>query len=110
MEQVFENGSDHDTRDILIKIDAELICFYFNEQYRLRQNWINEEREKRIESGEEDLTDDEQSNHEFYWIPIDQWKSDRKDTRQGRGDNWHYHMNKKSWFSSEMYEYIEKNV
>jgi hypothetical protein len=42
---------------------------------------------------------------EFYSIPLNEWISD-KSNRQGRDDNWHAHMMRKTWFNQEMKDFI----
>lgn len=110
-EGVFKNGSSNrgDTRDIMIRIEDEHICFYYYENYLRQKEWIEKETERRIEEGEEPLTQDESANHEFYWIDKDHWIKDATE-RQDRDDNWHTHMERKSWFTSEMKKFINQNT
>lgn len=113
MQEVFKSGSKHDQnvpRTIMIKIEDNLIEFFFYEQYLRQQNWVEEETDRRLNYGGEELTEDEKGNHNFYWIDIADWKSDRVTTRQDRPDNWHTHMYEKNWFTDEMYDFIEKHT
>lgn len=107
-QKVFNNGNGSD-RDIMIRIEDAFIAFYFYEQYLRQEAWIDEETENRLQNGMEELTEDEKGNHEFYWIPKDDWKRD-KTQRQDRPDNWHNHMNHKNWFTQEMADFINKNT
>lgn len=102
MQQVFENGNERDGRTILIKIENGSIAFYFYEKYVKQTEWIQQEEERRKESGEYGLTDDEKSNSEFYWIRIDDWRND--------ANNFHEHMREKTWFTEEMEKYMDKNT
>lgn len=72
-------------RTVLIKIAEDYILFYH------------------------DLTRPEVDVDEFYSIPVDEWISDRTE-RLDRGDNWHTHMDEKSWFTLEMKTFIDKNI
>ena len=72
-------------------------------QTKLRQIGISIDNEFII------FTYPEEENRDFYHIPIKQWKDDLTE-RQGRGDNWHYHMMEKEWFSSEMKDYIDSKI
>lgn len=110
MKQVFNNGSDHDRRMILIEITEDHIEFFFNEYYLRKLEWIESETEKRLEHGQDDLTDEDLEVNGFYWVGKDDWISDRTKTRQGREDNWHYHMMQKNWFTQEMKDWIDKNT
>jgi len=51
-----------------------------------------------------------ESNREFYAIPTDEWIDDRATTRQGREDNWHFHMTEKNWFNQDMKKFIDDNT
>jgi len=107
MEQVFNNGSAGDTRQILVRIKDGYIEFFFYDQYLRQLNWINEETERRLESGEEELTEEEKGNNSFYWFGTDEWVKD-KTQRLDRPDNWHQHMGRKNWFTKEMADFINK--
>jgi len=48
-----------------------------------------------------------EGNREYYWLGTDEWKRDVTE-RLDRGDNWHIHMRHKTWFSDEMYQYINQ--
>lgn len=110
-EGIFTNGNSGrgDTRDIMIIIEDEFISFYFHEQYLRQKAWINEEIERREEVNEEPLNQDELANHEFYWIPKEDWIRD-KTQRLDRGDNWANHMSHKNWFTKEMKKFIDDNT
>lgn len=109
MEKIFENGSRNDNRQILITIYNNFIEFFFYDQYRRQNNYINEMEEK-FRNGEcEELEEDQKTVNGFYWINTDEWVSDRTG-RKDREDNWHKHMKTKNWFTHEMYDYIDKNV
>lgn len=108
-QQIFSNGSKIDTRDIMIRIKGNFIAFYFYEQYLRQQAWVDEETEYRLQNGMEELTDYEKGNHEFYWIPKDDWKRDKTE-RLDRGDNWHNHMSHKNWFTKEMKDFIDSKT
>lgn len=41
-------------------------------------------------------------DREFYWIEIDDWKDQQR--------NWISHMERKRWFTSDMTEFINKNI
>jgi hypothetical protein len=107
MEKVFNNGSVGDARQILVRITGGYIEFFFYDQYLRQLNWINEETERRLESDEEELTEEEKGNHSFYWFSSDEWTKD-KTQRLDRPDNWHKHMERKNWFTKEMADYINK--
>lgn len=50
-----------------------------------------------------------EGNREFYHIPKEEWISD-KVNRQDREDNWHAHMMRKTWFCSNMRDFINENT
>lgn len=50
-----------------------------------------------------------EGNREFYSIPIQEWVRDRTE-RQGREDNWHFHMKEKVWFNEDIKKYIDEIV
>lgn len=101
MKKVFNNGSSHDKRKIMIEIEEEAICFYFFEQYLRQENYLQVEAERRSMCGEDDLTEDEKRNDEFYWIDKDEWRRNV--------NNWHNHMEEKNWFTNEMKEWMDDN-
>lgn len=101
-QKVFKNGNDWDSRKILIQISEGYIEFFFEEQYNRKKSWILEETERRNECGEEPLTEDELSNSNFYWIMIDDWIIPER----GFED----HMSRKSWFTNEMKNFLNKNL
>lgn len=45
----------------------------------------------------------------FYRIPTYEWISDRTE-RQGREDNWHFHMMEKTWFCEKMKNFINDST
>jgi hypothetical protein len=96
--------SSPQSRRIIIEISSEYISFFHEDNVQRQQEWLQEQIENDVEVSEDDKKVDE-----FYYIPINEWVSDRT-TRQDRGDNWHYHMIEKSWFTREMYLFIDKNV
>ena len=108
---IFENGNSHrgDTRQIMIRIEDGVISFYFYEQYLKQQNWIDGEAQRRFECGEEELTEEEKGNHEFYWIDASDWHKSKTENLD-RGDNWHTHMNEKAWFTEEMEKFLDLNT
>ena len=69
-------------RPITIKVGEHFITFHFKKEH----------------------------DREFYSIPKYDWISDRKETRQGREDNWHNHMKEKVWFSGRMENFINSNT
>lgn len=101
MQQVFTNGSNHDDREILIKSDNNHFSFYFYRQYLNQINWIDEEKEKRMEEGADNLIEEESTAHEFYWIDKEEWRRNL--------NNWHTHMRSKNWYTDKMYEWMNKN-
>ena len=105
MRKTFNNGSKHDSREIYIEIKGGVFSFYFTEQFKRQQNWIEEEIERR---GGDDLEEDEKGNHEFYWFAAEDWESD-KTNRLDREDNWHRHMRHKNWFTEEMANFLNNN-
>lgn len=108
-EAVFSNGSKHDSREIMIRINEDYIEFFFYEQYLRQKEWIENETERRFQCGEEELTEDEAGNHNFYWFGKNDWKRDKTE-RLDRPDNWHKHMERKTWFTKEMTDFINKNT
>lgn len=42
-EAVFSNGSKHDSREIMIRINEDYIEFFFYEQYLRQKEWIENE-------------------------------------------------------------------
>lgn len=69
-------------RPITVKIDNEFIVFHYTEE----------------------------DDREFYHILVKEWVSDKHTTRQGREDNWHFHMKEKSWFNQDIEEFINSNT
>ena len=108
MEQIFQNGNKHDSRQIMIRIDKEAIEFFFYEQFIRRQEWIDEQTEKAEKYGDF-LEEEDTENLGFYWINKRDWISDRTE-RLDREDNWHFHMKEKNWFTDEMEKFIDANV
>lgn len=102
MRKEFNNGSAHDKRNIDIEINDGIVSFYFSEQYKKQQKWIEYEIENR---GEDNLDEDEKGNHEFYWFDLGDWERDKTE-RLDREDNWHTHMNQKNWFTQEMANFL----
>jgi len=109
MQKVFENGSEGDNRGILIVISEELIEFYYYKQFLYHRNWVKEETKKRIENSQEDLTEDEIADNTFYWIDKQNWIN-HKTQMLDRPDNWHNHMSRKRWFTSEMAKFMNENT
>lgn len=107
MQQVFNNGSNGDNRQILIKINDGYVEFFYYEQYLLQLKWIEEETERRLEYNGEELTEEEAGNHSFYWMGLEEWIND-KTQRLDRDDNWHKHMRRKNWFTEEMADFINQ--
>lgn len=109
MEKIFANGNNEDKRDILIKINDVNIEFFFYDQYKRQNNYIQEMEEK-YRNGECDKLEDEQKQiYGFYWINTYEWKHD-KTNKLDREDNWHTHMKRKRWFTSNMEDYINNNL
>ena len=111
MEKVFKNGNSArgDNRDILIKIKDGYIEFFFNDQYLRQAKWVEEETERRKEVNEPELTEDEAGNHNFYWFDAADWHKSKSENLD-RGDNWHKHMERKSWFTNEMETFLDLNT
>lgn len=107
-EAVFSNGSNHDNRKIMIRINDD-IEFFFYDQYLRQKQWIEEETERRLQCGEDELTEDEESNNSFYYILKQDWISDKTE-RLDREDNFHTHMMRKTWFTKEMKDFIDKST
>lgn len=105
MEQVFQNGSKHDKREIMIKIENGCVQFFFYEQYLKRKQWVEEETQRKLEYVEQELTEDESENNEFYWFELSEWVKDKTE-RLDRADNWHKHMIHKNWFTKEMASFL----
>ena len=108
-QSVFNNGSKHDTRDIMIRIDDTHIEFFFYEQYLRQKQWIEDETERRFQEGQDELLEDEAGNHGFYWIGTDDWHKSKKENLD-RPDNWHNHMKEKNWFTKEMKSFLDLNT
>lgn len=104
MQQVFANGSNADTRDILIIISDEVIEFFFKEYYDRHNQWLSSQEEN---GNIEYLDEDEKANNGFYWIDKQHWIKDKTE-RLDRPDNWHKHMAHKMWFTGEMADFINK--
>lgn len=100
MEKVFKNGSKGDYRDILIKKKDGVIEFFYHQQYLNQDNWVDAENERRFKSGEDDLSEDEAMNNNFYWIDEEDWKRNL--------NNWHEHMSEKNWFTEEMSKWMDQ--
>ncbi len=107
-QKVFENGNPRDGREILIKIIDDTIYFFYNENYRLHENWVHEETERRNQCVEEELTEEEKHYPEFYWIDKEDWHKS-KTQNLDRGDNWHVHMKEKNWFTPLMEKFMDDN-
>lgn len=107
--KVFTNGSNGDNREIFITINDESIEFFYYRDYLRQQEWIQNEIERRLESGEDELTEDETANNGFYWINKADWKNDMTE-RLDDPSNWINHMNEKNWFTSKMEDFINQNV
>jgi len=80
MQKTFYNYLDG-KRPITIKIGKDFITFHYKNE----------------------------NDREFYDIPKSEWISDRTG-RQGREDNWHFHMMEKTWFCEEMKQFINDNT
>lgn len=98
-------SSGHDNRTIYIEIDDNFISFYFESAI----NYFNSRQQYLADNNIEPNEDEPKEPTEFYWIPTDEWISDRTN-RQGRGDNWFIHMREKNWFTKEMEKFIDENV
>ncbi len=109
MQKVFTNGSEHDNRDIMIEIKDGYIEFFFNDYYLKQSKWIEEETQRRLDEGGEELTDDEAGNHGFYWMSADDWRKSKTENLD-RADNWHIHMNQKNWFTPSMEKFMDDNT
>ncbi len=108
-EEIFNNGSEHDKRRIMIRINNGYVEFFFYDQYLRQKQWIEEETERRFQDGEDELTEDESGNHNFYWFGVDEWVKDKTE-RQDQNDNWHKHMRRKNWFTLKMEDWINENT
>ena len=53
------------------------------------------------------MTEDEECNNPFYSIKKDYWIDDKTE-RLDREDNSHTHMMRKTWFTKEMKDFIDK--
>lgn len=91
-------------RMVTIKFDNDAILFYWSDAIHAQNNFI----ENQEELGN-DIDEDDRKVSEFYWIYKDEWISDITG-RQDRSDNWHVHMKEKTWFTEQMYNWINKNV
>ena len=81
IQNTFYNTGTWKDRPINIKIGDDYISFHFKTE----------------------------GDREFYYIPKQEWIDD-KTQRQDRDDNWHKHMNEKVWFTTEMENFINKNI
>lgn len=103
--QQFTNGNSFDNRSIFIKVEKDVIAFYLEDRIR----YFNE-RQQYLSENEIEVDDDESTEPEtMYWIPKDEWVKDKTE-RQDRPDNWHTHMERKSWFTQEMKNYINQQT
>ncbi len=109
MQKVFYNGNENDNRQIMISISNNFIEFFFYDDYVRQRNWIKEQIERRLENGEDDLSNEEKQINSFYWIDAQHWNKDKTE-RLDREDNWHKHMMQKRWFTSEMKDFINANT
>lgn len=90
-------------REVVIEISDNSISFYFGENIRRQEKWV----EQQIENGH-DVSDEEKKVETFYWIDKQNWIDDFTQ-RLDREDNFHKHMKEKKWFTVEMYEYLNKS-
>jgi len=92
----FTNGNSFDKRSIFIKIEDDFIAFYLEDRIRCFN-----ERQQYLEENDIEIDDDEPKEPEtMYWIPKDEWVKDKTE-RQDREDNWHAHMERKSWLQKK---------
>lgn len=108
---LFENGNSHrgDTRQILIKITEGIISFYFYDQYLKQQDWIDGEVMRKIIQKEGELSEEEKHINDFYWIDARDWHKSKTENLDS-GNNWHKHMERKSWFTNEMETFLDLNT
>lgn len=96
--------ADSRGREVIITISQETILFHHADVVKMQEDWYNNQ----IELGN-DVDEEEKNVGEFYYIEKSEWAKDRTE-RQDREDNWHKHMKRKTWFTDEMYDFINKNV
>ena len=100
IQQTFTCGKK--LRKMIIKITDEFIQFFYEDNYLMELNWIEEEIERRIESGEEELEEEELEPHEFYGFVKERWLVPQ--------ENFPSHMMEKLWFTEKMLDFINNNV
>lgn len=91
-------------REVQIRIESGVISLYWVDAIQHQNNWI----EHQMELGH-DIDEQDMSVSAFYWILKRDWIAD-KTNRLDRQDNFHTHMKNKTWFTDEMYQWINKNV
>lgn len=90
-------------RKILIKVSDEHISFYFVSEIERHKEWLRIQEEQ-----DNEVSEDEKTVDDFYWIDKQHWIDDYTQ-RQDRTDNFHYHMKRKSWFTNEIYIFMNKS-
>ncbi len=101
--QRFTNGNGS-SRDIYINIFEDFINFYYADNYQRIK-----ERLKWMEETQQEITEEDREYHPFYSILVKYWISDATE-RLDRIDNFHTHMKQKTWFTQEMYNYINSQT
>lgn len=91
-------------REIVVEVSKNHILFFYRDDIDRHYKWLSEQTELGNEVPEE-----QRDVNEFYWIETNQWVAD-KTQRLDRGDNWHFHMKEKNWFTDEMYEFINSQT
>lgn len=97
IEKTFFDGRG---REVLIQISDKHILFYHVDELKNNAAWVKE-----MELRGNEVSDEEKTIAEFYWIDKTNWVNDFTQ-RQGREDNWHNHMKDKNWFTGEMYKFM----
>jgi hypothetical protein len=89
-------------REVIIKVNDECILFYHGDVVKMQKRWVEEQEENGYE-----VSDDEKEVDEFYWIEKDRWIKDFK--RLDDESAFHTHMKRKTWFTNEMYNFMNKS-
>jgi len=94
--------SDNRNREVIIKIEDDYISFYYADSFRHMEQYL----ELIGEEAANELSKEEKTVYDFYYIPKEQWINDRNKPLE-RGNNWHHHMKEKNWFTDAMYNFLE---
>jgi hypothetical protein len=104
IQKTFKGGYEREehNRFTIIKNEAYFDFYFFDKLDRHLQ------RLEYLRENEMPIEDEDLECSEDYSIPILAWEIDKTE-RLDRGDNWHFHMEEKRWFTKEMAQWMNEN-